>query len=719
MGWPQHHCNGLTDTTFINLADGDVLRYNGSNWVNDPINLATDTVGNYVQNLVAGTGVSISNNSGEAATPTISIGQAVGTTDNVQFNNVTVSGNLTVSGTTTSVNTTTLNVADNIITLNSDVTTGAPTENAGIEVLRGSSSTVSIRWNETTDKWQYTNDGTTFQDLGSGSGGGTSITVSDTPPVSPTVGSLWFESDTAKTFIYYDSAWIELNGGTLSSTFISDTPPANPTVGTLWYETDSGALFVYYDSQWIETGGSSSYNEIIGTIQAKGDLLAGNGSQSLTRLGVGSNGRKLAADSTQATGLAWVDDSQNYVVQAKGDILIGATPNIMSRLPVSSTNGAVLVSDSTATNGLSWQTQGVNVRNLLYNGAMQIHQRATSVTGLTTSGYRTADRWFNAISSAGTWTQTVETHTSPTDDIVLRQGFRKSLKMQCTTADVSLAASDAVDIRQMLEGQDLQAIRKGTANAQSLTLSFWVKSGKTGTYICEFYDNDNNRSISRSYTINAAGTWEYKTITVPPDLTGMFDNDNLESFDMFFWLAAGSNYTSGTLNSTSWATTVAANRAVGQVNLADGTSTSVNYWQITGVELNIGTIDAPFEFKSYERELRECLRYFWAKPSSQTAITSMQISGFGTYAVVPINVLNPVPMRAVPNPTTNPAFPLASFPPYIADNNSNLRTITAYGIYGGGAGVQFTYDSTALSNGAIYFGNWGDANRSLWLSAEL
>jgi hypothetical protein len=87
------------------------------------------------------------------------------TTNNIAVNDMTVNGNLTVSGTTTTVNSTTINLADNIITLNSDFTTGTPTENAGIEVLRGGSSTVAIRWNETSDKWQYTNDGSSYNNF--------------------------------------------------------------------------------------------------------------------------------------------------------------------------------------------------------------------------------------------------------------------------------------------------------------------------------------------------------------------------------------------------------------------------------------------------------------------------------------------------------------------------------------------------------------------------
>lgn len=143
-----------------------------------------------------------------------------------------------------------------IILKNND--SGAPSANAILEVERGSSSNVQIRWNETTDKWQFTNDGITFTDFGSGSGA--SITISDTAPVSATAGDMWFESDSGKLFVYYDSAWVEVGGagGGGASVTVSDTAPTSPSQGDLWFESDSGKTYVYYDSSWIEVGATAS-----------------------------------------------------------------------------------------------------------------------------------------------------------------------------------------------------------------------------------------------------------------------------------------------------------------------------------------------------------------------------------------------------------------------------------------------------------------------------
>ena len=241
-----------------------------------------------------------------------------------------------------------------------------------------------------------------------------------------------------------------------------------------------------------------------------------------------------------------------------------------------------------------------NFRNIIINGDMSIAQRGTSTSSITGNGYHTIDRYKTNLSSAGTWTQSRST-TAPTD-----QGFATSLKMDCTTADGSLSASDYLYIEQNIEGQFLQYLKKGTSSAESTTLSFWVRSNKTGTYIASIKDNDNTRMINQSYTISSADTWEKKTITFAGDTTGTLGNDNATSFRLILWLAAGSDYTSGTL-STSWESQTNANLAVGQVNLADSSS---NEWYITGVQLEAGTSASDFEFLPKDVNLTRCQRYF-------------------------------------------------------------------------------------------------------------
>jgi hypothetical protein len=257
-------------------------------------------------------------------------------------------------------------------------------------------------------------------------------------------------------------------------------------------------------------------------------------------------------------------------------------------------------------------------RNIVINGDMSIAQRSTSVASITTSGYYTLDRWQTTIITLGTWTQSQST------DVPTGQGFATSLKMDCTTADASPAASDRMLVQQRIETSNLQYLKKGTANAVSLTASFWVKSTKTGTFIAELFDVDNTRNISKSYTINTSNTWEKKTITFEGDTTGVIGANPANSFNILFWLGAGTDFTSGTL-ATSWESVTSANRAVGQVNLADDTA---NEWYITGVQLEAGTTASDFEFLPIDVNLGRCLRYFEKNAASEVEnIASAYSSG--------------------------------------------------------------------------------------------
>tara|TARA_Y100001973_G_scaffold101694_1_gene165286 strand:- start:201 stop:1244 length:1044 start_codon:yes stop_codon:yes gene_type:complete len=281
-------------------------------------------------------------------------------------------------------------------------------------------------------------------------------------------------------------------------------------------------------------------------------------------------------------------------------------------------------------------------KNIVINGDMSIAQRATSKSSITGGDYHTLDRFKTFINNtAGTWTQSQST-TVPTG-----QGFAKSLKMDCTTAKGSLSAGDILRIQQPFEGQNLQYLKKGTSSAESLTASFWVRSNKTGTYVVELEDRDNTRYVSQSYTISSADTWEKKTVTFPGDTSGAFSNDNGESLRFSFWLAAGTNYTSGTLGTT-WHTTNA-NRAVGIVNLADSTS---NEWYITGVQLEAGTSASDFEFLPFDVNLLRCQRYFYVHTSTAAYYTGVNRGdNYNIYE----NTF-PVTMRAAPTVTETSGF---------------------------------------------------------------
>ena len=242
-------------------------------------------------------------------------------------------------------------------------------------------------------------------------------------------------------------------------------------------------------------------------------------------------------------------------------------------------------------------------QSLIINGDMAVAQRGTSATSLGNgnSGYHTVDRFRFDETGAPTCQYTMSQSTEAPD------GFGYSLKLECTTADTTLASADALEVRTRLEGQDLQIFKKGTANHQKMALSFWVRSDKTGTYTVGLIDKDNsNRITSKSYSIDTADTWEYKSIIFDGEDTYAFTNDNGRSLDIGWYLGAGSNFTSGTL-ATTWQADDNADRVhSSQVNLSD---TVGNEWYITGVKLEVGSA-TPFQHESYAENLAKCQRYF-------------------------------------------------------------------------------------------------------------
>ena len=238
-------------------------------------------------------------------------------------------------------------------------------------------------------------------------------------------------------------------------------------------------------------------------------------------------------------------------------------------------------------------------RNKVINGAMKIAQRSTSVASITSGDYYVCDRWKLGYGTAGTWTLSQSTDTP--------DNFGKSLKMDCTSANTSLSAGSNLQLIQQFEGQDLQDIQKGTSSAREVTVSFYVKTNKTGTYIVELMDHDNsNRHCSKSYTVSDTN-WNRYTLTFPADTTGTLDDDANKSFEVGFWLVAGSTFTSGSLQ-TSWGALSQSTRAVGQVNLADSTS---NEWYLTGVQLEVGSQATAFEHRTAGEELALCQRYYF------------------------------------------------------------------------------------------------------------
>ena len=276
-------------------------------------------------------------------------------------------------------------------------------------------------------------------------------------------------------------------------------------------------------------------------------------------------------------------------------------------------------------------------RNLIINGAMQVAQRGTSTASVTSGGYHACDRWNLFGSSFGAYTGS-QSSTSP-------DGFANSLKLDCTTADASPAADDHMGIQMKFEGQNLQQLQKGTSSAKSVVVSFFVRSNKTGTYTLELDDRDNTRSFSKTYTISSANTWEHKTVTFAGDTTGALDDDNAHSFNLSWWLMAGSTFTGGTFT-TGWEARTNANRvSSSNVNLSDNTS---NEWYITGVQMEVGDVATAFEYRSISEEEALCHRYFYRF----TGTTNLFYSDYYSNDTFITREALPVPMRAFPTVTS-------------------------------------------------------------------
>ena len=300
-------------------------------------------------------------------------------------------------------------------------------------------------------------------------------------------------------------------------------------------------------------------------------------------------------------------------------------------------------------------------RNLIINGEMRIAQRGTGA--FTANSSFPVDRW-NIISNATDFTTTQDSAV-PTGE-----GFTNSIKIQ-PTATKSPSGSTYSRLGYSIEGYDGVSLCWGTSGAKSATFSFWVKSSVTGTYSLCVKNGAANKSLVQDYTISVADTWEYKTITIPPETSGTWDSVNGRFAYIDIWLAGQGSQTSTT---GSWLSSNA-NMSNNQVNFFSSTSNTFN---ITGFQFEVGSVATPFEHRTYAEELAACKRYYQVVSASPT---------FGVDNIrARMSLSFPVEMRATPSASQSAVITLA---------NPGVGNVTQ-------SGVAFASAGTATNRGGTY-----------------
>lgn len=410
---------------------------------------------------------------------------------------------------------------------------------------------------------------------------------------------------------------------------VSDSAPLSPAAGAIWFNSLSGITSIYYDSAWVDIGGGDSIPSVTSTL----------GSSSITN-------DKLAFDGGS-----------------------------------------------------------LGFRNKIINGAMRVDQRnagAAVVWNTASAGNSNShpvDRFRASVPTNGLWGSAVISAQQSTD---CPDEFDTSLKLTSTTADVSLAPAEAYGFVHVIEGNNMSDLAFGTSSAKPIAISFWVKSSLVGKYCVSFCNNGDARCMLSPYVINAANTWEYKTITVSGDTIGPWITNEEGGMRIRWNLAAGANFTISTAGA--W-----------QTGLYLRTTDSVNWiatvgatFSITGVQLEKGTVATPFEHRPIGTELALCQRYYCKSYPLNIAAGTAYIDGGNPNVIsasqspslFPCNINFPVSMRAMPTATI--------YKPSVANSNGKIEGVNQAGeliitsVERDQGGIGLISTSTAGTGGAIY-----------------
>ena len=311
-----------------------------------------------------------------------------------------------------------------------------------------------------------------------------------------------------------------------------------------------------------------------------------------------------------------------------------------ARIAADAITNAKIADDAVQTENFA-STVNLGRRNIVINGAMQVAQRNTTQASIGgNNGYWTVDRYYlYAPHTAGRLTMSQDTDTP--------NGFGNSIKFDCTTADTSIAANEYMLLEQSFEGQDVQQFKKGTSEAEQITVSFYMKTNKAFTFMCELNDFDNNRVNTQQFTTSTS--WTRHILTFAGDTSGALDNDTNKSFGVGIWMHGGSNFTGGTYSANTWQSRASSDnmRAVGIGSFFDSTD---NLVRITGLQLEVGSQATSFEHRSFGEEKMLCYRYYYKTNQGNHMLKTTSTGSSGDYYWY---YYLPIPMRASPTCTVD------------------------------------------------------------------
>jgi hypothetical protein len=402
----------------------------------------------------------------------------------------------------------------------------------------------------------------------------------------------------------------DINGGTVDGTTIGASSASTGAFTTL--ASNGATTFTAGTASTSTTTGTAV---ITGGLGVSGRINAANFDGIVganTAAAVSSTNLAYTGTLTGGTGVINIGSGQ-VAKDASGNVTFGAAVNV----------GGGNISPQTG------------FKNRIINGAMTIDQRNAGASVTPTNTQFSVDRW-GAVMTTGSKYSLQQNAGSVTPPV----GFTNYLGATSLSA-YSVASGDAFAVVQGIEGFNVADLGWGTANAQTVTLSFWVRSSLTGAFGGSLYNGTANRSYPFTFTISVANTWEQKTITVAGDTTGTWATDSNGGIYVRFSLGAGATF-SGTANVWTAGNLV---QPTGSVSLV-GTSGATFY--ITGVQLEKGSTATPFEFRSIGTELGLCQRYYWRSGNggifntlgSSVVASSTSAQGFA--------LKTPMTMRAIP-----------------------------------------------------------------------